>query len=142
MRTRYLSLMILLSMLLSTSVRAIVVIAAELPPYVIRTEQGQPSGIAVEILEEAARRMQEPLTIELMPLARAINEVQYRKDVLLIPPVRSAQREHLFYWITPLLDDEFVIVSDRRRSPAPLMVHDLLTRKVGSLRSHRLPNIC
>ncbi|MFB2866158.1 substrate-binding periplasmic protein [Aeromonas sp. MdU4] len=134
MRTFHLPLVTLLLLLVTTSAQAIVLVAAELPPYVIRTQQGTPSGIAIEIMKEAANRLGEPLTIELMPLARAITQTVHRKDVLLIPPVRSTQREHLFYWITPLLDDEFVIVTDRRVHPNPLKVKDLPSLKVGTLR--------
>lgn len=50
------------------------VIAAEIPPYVIRTYQGTPSGMAVEVQEDAARGLKEPLTIERMPLAH--NRIQ------------------------------------------------------------------
>ncbi len=50
------------------------VIAAEIPPYVIRTNQGAPSGMAVEVQEDATRCLKEPLTIERMPLAR--NRIQ------------------------------------------------------------------
>jgi polar amino acid transport system substrate-binding protein len=45
-----------------------------IPPYVIRTYQGAPSGMAVEVQEDAARGLKEPLTIERIPLAR--NRIQ------------------------------------------------------------------
>ena len=45
-----------------------------IPPYVIRTYQGTPSGMAVEVQEDAARGLKEPLTIERIPLAR--NRIQ------------------------------------------------------------------
>ena len=67
---------------------AVVVLAADVPPYVIRSQQGAPSGMAIEVLEEAARRLQEPLEIELMPLARALSQTRHRPDVLLLPPAR------------------------------------------------------
>ncbi|WP_323897650.1 substrate-binding periplasmic protein [Aeromonas allosaccharophila] len=119
---------------MNTGAQAIVLVAAELPPYVIRSSHGKPSGVAIEIMEEAARRLKEPLTIELMPLARALTQAIHRKDVLLIPPVRSTQREHLYYWVTPILDEEFVIVSDRNAHPTPLTLKDLPSLKVGTLR--------
>ncbi|WP_033138290.1 substrate-binding periplasmic protein [Aeromonas finlandensis] len=134
MRDLYLPFVTLLLLLVTTSTQAIVLVAAELPPYVIRTNQGNPSGMAIEIMEEAARRLGEPLTIELMPLARALTEVANRKDVMLVPPVRSSQRERLFYWIAPIMDEEFVIVSDRRFHPTPLKTSDLPSLKVGTLR--------
>ena len=134
MRALCLPFFTLLLLLVHTGAQAIVLVAADLPPYVIRTAHGKPGGIAIEIMEEAARRLKEPLTIELMPLARALTQTSHRKDVLLIPPVRSSQREHLYYWVTPILDEEFVIVSDRRFHPIPLRVKDLPALRVGTLR--------
>ncbi|EKP0308926.1 transporter substrate-binding domain-containing protein [Aeromonas veronii] len=134
MRTLCLPFFALLFLLVNTGAQAIVLVAAEIPPYVIRSQQGAPSGMAIEIMEEAARRLKEPLTIEVMPLARAITQATHRKDVLLIPPVRSTQREQLYYWVAPLLEDDFVIVSNRRFHPAPLKVTDLSPLQVGTLR--------
>ena len=114
MRALCLPFFALLLLLVNTGAQAIVLVAAELPPYVIRSSHGKPSGVAIEIMEEAARRLKEPLTIELMPLARALTQAIHRPDVLLIPPVRSTQREHLYYWVTPILDERFC---HRQRSP-------------------------
>jgi polar amino acid transport system substrate-binding protein len=134
MRALCLPLLTLLLMLVNTGVQAIVLVAADLPPYVIRSVHGKPSGIAIEIMEEAARRLGEPLTIELMPLPRALTQTIHRQDVLMIPPVRSSQREHLYQWVTPILDEQFLIVSDRRFQPAQLKSSDLRTLDVGVLR--------
>ncbi|MFQ2025287.1 substrate-binding periplasmic protein [Aeromonas veronii] len=134
MRALCLPFFALLLLLVNTGAQAIVLVAAELPPYVIRSQQGAPSGMAIEVMEEAARRLKEPLTIELMPLARALIEVTHRKDVLLIPPVRSSRREHLFYWVAPIIDEEFVIVSDRQFHPKALKSSDLKNLDVGVLR--------
>ena len=113
---------------------AVVVIAAEIPPYVIRSYQGAPSGMAIEVLEEAARRLKEPLTIELMPLARALSQTRHRQNVLLVPPVKSPQREPLFLWIAPLLEEAFVLVSHRQHHPAPLSVKALSGLTLGAMR--------
>lgn len=114
--------------------KAVVVIAAEIPPYVIRSYQGAPSGMAIEVLEEAARRLKEPLTIELMPLARALSQTRHRQDVLLVPPVRSPQREPQFLWIAPLLDEAFVLVSHRHYHPAPITSKELPGLTIGVMR--------
>ncbi|HEH9403960.1 TPA: transporter substrate-binding domain-containing protein [Aeromonas bestiarum] len=113
---------------------AVVVIAAEIPPYVIRSYQGAPSGMAIEVLEEAARRLKEPLTIELMPLARALSQTRHRQNVLLVPPVKSPQREPLFLWIAPLLDEAFVLISHRQHHPEPLSVKALPGLTIGVMR--------
>ncbi|MEG0007196.1 MAG: transporter substrate-binding domain-containing protein [Aeromonas sp.] len=113
---------------------AVTLIAAEVPPYVIRSQQGAPSGMAIEVLEEAARRLHEPLTIELMPLARALSQTRHRPDVLLLPPVKSPQRAAQFLWVTPLLEEAFVLVSHRDNHPAPLTRHELPTLALGVMR--------
>jgi len=117
---RLVTLLLLLSPLIvcAFSARAVVVVAADIPPYVIRAQQGAPSGMAIEVLEEAARRLGEPLEIELMPLARA----------------RNPQREPLFLWIAPLLEEAFVLVSHRRHHPAPLSMKTLPGLTVGVMR--------
>ncbi len=133
---RLVTLLLLLcpSLFTSLSARAVVVVAADIPPYVIRAQQGAPSGMAIEVLEEAARRLQEPLEIELMPLARALSQALYRPDVLLLPPARNPQREPQFLWIAPLLEEAFVLVSNRRHHPAPLSVQTLHGLTVGAMR--------
>ena len=120
--------------LTTESAHAVVVIAAEVPPFVIRSYQGAPSGMAIEVLEEAARRLDEPLTFELMPMARALIQTRHRPDVLLLPPVRSPQRESQFLWITPLLDEAFVLVSHRQHHPAPLTIEELPAQTIGVMR--------
>ncbi|WP_042012634.1 substrate-binding periplasmic protein [Aeromonas fluvialis] len=134
MRALCLPFFALLLLLVHTGAQAIVLVAAELPPYVIHTEQGAPSGMGIEIMEEAARRLGEPLTIELMPLPRALTQTIHRRDVLMIPTVRSSQREHLYQWVTPIIDEQFVIVSHRRFHPKPLQSSDLKSLDVGVLR--------
>ncbi|MGL5522672.1 MAG: substrate-binding periplasmic protein [Aeromonas veronii] len=115
------------SLLPAFHARAMLVVAAEIPPYVIRSHQGAPCGMAIEVLEEAARRLKEPLT-------RAISQTQHRQDVLLVPPVRNPQREPLFLWIAPLLDEAFVLVTHRQHHPQPLTTGELPSLTIGVMR--------
>lgn len=134
MRTLALLFLLGLPWLATDAAHAVTVIAAEVPPYVIATRQGAPSGMTIEVLEEAARRLHEPLTIELMPMARALLQTRHRPDVLLVPPVRSPQRDGQFLWIAPLLEEAFVLVSHRHYHPAPLTMAALSTGSLGVLR--------
>lgn len=134
-------LLCLLLVLFSPFVQAVTLLAGEVPPYVIRPQQGAPTGMAVEVIEEAARRLREPIQIELMPFARAIQEAQHRSRVLLLPPVRSPDREAMLQWIVPLLDEAFVLASDQHYHPAPLRLDEKSPLKIGVLRhslSHNL----
>ena len=69
-----------------------------------------------------------------MPLARALSQTRHRADVLLLPPARSPQREPLFLWIAPLLEEAFVLVSHRQYHPAPLSVKALSGLTLGAMR--------
>lgn len=69
-----------------------------------------------------------------MPLARALSQASHRPDVLLLPPARNPQREPLFLWIAPLLEEAFVLVSHRRHHPAPLSMKTLPGLTVGVMR--------
>lgn len=120
--------------LLAPCAGAVTIIAGEVPPYVIQSGQGAPSGMAIEVLEEAARRLHEPLHFELMPMARAIEQARYRPDVLLVPPVKSPQRAPRFLWITPLLDESFVLVTHRHHHPASVTVGELPSLTIGAMR--------
>ncbi|MBZ6064947.1 transporter substrate-binding domain-containing protein [Aeromonas schubertii] len=127
----------LIALLVSGSALAIEVLAAEVPPYAIKSQQGAPTGMAVEVLEEAARRLGEPLHIEVLPFARALSQARHRKDVLLLPPAWSEERASHFLWIVPLLEESFVLVTDRRHHPTPLTLVEARRRgdKIGVLRN-------
>lgn len=127
----------LLTLLLCGPANAIEVLAAEVPPYVIRAHQGAPTGMAVEVLEEAARRLDEPLQIEVLPFARALSQAQHRKDVLLLPPAWSEERAPHFLWIAPLLEESFVLLTDRGLRPERITLAEARRRgdKIGVLRN-------
>jgi len=141
MRIPVLLLLLCTALFAGAQAHAVVVLAAEIPPYVIRSNQGAPSGMAIEVLEEAARRLKEPLTVELMPLARALSQTRHRQDVLLLPPARTPQREPLFLWIAPLLDEAFVLVGHRQFHPAPLTVKTLPGLTIGVMRGSHGQNL-
>ena len=102
---RLVTLLLLLSPLIvcAFAARAVVVVAADIPPYVIRAQQGAPSGMAIEVLEEAARRLGEPLEIELMPLARALSQASHRPDLLLIVMSATLPSQRLERFLSPCL---------------------------------------
>nr|WP_319593422.1 hypothetical protein [Aeromonas schubertii] len=113
----------LLALLVSGSALAIEVLAAEVPPYAIKSQQGAPTGMAVEVLEEAARRLGEPLHIEVLPFARALSQARHRKDVLLLPPPGARSAPRTFSGLCPCSRSRScwspTAVTTRPRSPWP-----------------------
>ncbi|MGY3926468.1 substrate-binding periplasmic protein [Aeromonas simiae] len=129
-------LLLLLCLLHTSLAHAITLLAAEVPPFVIRPQQGAPTGMAIEVMEEAARRLHEPLTIELLPFPRALSQIHHRPDALLLPPAWSQVRAERLSWVAPLIEESFVLLTDRRYHPEPLTLKELDRQEVliGTLR--------
>ncbi|WP_457788940.1 substrate-binding periplasmic protein [Pseudomonas sp. PL-6] len=65
-------------------------------------EDGQPSGMAVAVVEELIRRTGESARIEVVPWTRGYHQVRRLPDTALFSTVRTAQREALFHWVGPI----------------------------------------
>jgi len=87
------------------------VVAASAQPLSIYTEnnppasyakEGEPAGMAVEIVREILNRLKQPDTIEIVPWARGYNMALSHADVALFSATRLPQRENLFHWVGPI----------------------------------------
>ena len=86
------------------------VVAAEFPPLTTNAG-GQPGGVVLEIVREAARRMGIALEFSFLPWQRAQLETQTRNDVLIIPFTRTPSREAQYQWVAPVLEFHTVLVT-------------------------------
>jgi len=68
-------------------------------------------GYAYAITRALAQRVGYTQPFEIMPWARALSIAEHDDNVLLIPTVRTPQRERSLQWIVPLLEDDYVLVS-------------------------------
>ena len=94
--------------------RALRLIGAETDYYCFRkTQPGQPGGFACDLLQEMARRVGHPDTLDLYPLARAIPIAAVSRNTLIAPVGRIAARETRFAWPIELFTEEFVVVTRR-----------------------------
>lgn len=64
--------------------------------------EGRPAGMAVTVVREILRRLNQPDTIEIVPWSRGYNMALTRKNVVLFSTTRLPQREDLFQWAGPL----------------------------------------
>jgi ABC-type amino acid transport substrate-binding protein len=83
-------------------------------PYKVYTENLIPfnykendtlKGLSVELIEELFRRVNEPLSIQVYPWARAYKSALTSKKTVLFSTARSGDREELFNWVGPLFCD-------------------------------------
>jgi polar amino acid transport system substrate-binding protein len=77
-------------------------LSEEFPP-INYSEQGQPRGLAVELVQEIQRRLGQQRAIELMPWARAFREAQAPQPTALFAMARTPGRERLFKWVGPIV---------------------------------------
>ena len=77
-------------------------LSEEFPPINF-TEAGQPSGLAVEIVQQVMLRLAQVVPIEFLPWARAYREAQGQEPVALFSAARIPEREKLFQWAGPIV---------------------------------------
>jgi len=70
-------------------------------------------GYAYAVTRAIAQRVGYTKVFEMMPWARARMITEHENNVLLVPVVRVPSREAHFQWLVPLLEDDFVLVSQK-----------------------------
>ena len=111
----YSLLMLLVTFSCATQAK-IKIITTVLQPYV--SDDGQ-SGISVDMTKELFKRANIDFELQLMPVARALQEVEKNKDQCVVPIERSQDRETKYKWISPILVTQTVFLS-RADSPIDL----------------------
>lgn len=82
----------------------------EAPPYQTADRDGKPSGIDVELMTEAAKRMPCTLDWELAPRARAFAMLQEGRVDMLIGVGRTSEREAFGVFSQPVRDGRNVLI--------------------------------
>lgn len=86
-------------------------------------------GYAYELTQAIAHRAGYTRDFERMPWARALSIAEAGPDVLLLSVVRTPARESHFQWLIPLLEDDYVLVSQQ-----PIDLETVSQRTIGVLR--------
>nr|WP_308417740.1 transporter substrate-binding domain-containing protein [Leeia oryzae] len=73
----------------------------EYPPMNF-TRNGKPAGLAVDVVQELARRIHVPVSIFVVPWARGFRLAQLQTNTGLFSTMRTEQRERIFKWVGPL----------------------------------------
>ena len=138
---------LLLSTLLLCAITAraeiVEVYALEAMPY-CGTEQGRPSGLAVEILQAASRHGAPEFRFRFdVPWLRAQEMIQRPGHELsaIIPFSRTAPRETQFRWLAELFLTQSRFYSYLRPAPLVSMDEAKAVKKIGVVRGHALINV-
>lgn len=76
----------------------------EYPPFNYRHE-GKITGISTELISEVLSDLNFAGTFEIVPWGRAQKFTQLRANTCFFSAVRTAEREHLYQWVGPLIKE-------------------------------------
>ena len=79
-------------------------VSGDIVPYAIA--EGPRHGFAVDIVVEMARRAGIGLTVQFLPWQRALAEAAHGSNTLIVPVVRTEEREASYNWIAPIVPGE------------------------------------
>lgn len=86
-------------------------------------------GYVYDVVRAMAKQIGYTKEFELMPWERARMIAENSNDVLIIPVVRTPKREERFLWLALLLEDDFVLVSQK-----PIEMAEVARRNICVLR--------
>ncbi|WP_240008777.1 substrate-binding periplasmic protein [Aquipseudomonas campi] len=89
------------SLCLAASAQPLHLYTEEYPPINF-TQNGQPTGLATEVVREIMRRTGQNAPINVVPWARGYQEALVRANTGLFVTMRTSEREPLFKWVGPL----------------------------------------
>ena len=80
------------------------------PPYVDEHASHQPTGLAVELIEHAFGRMDQPIAIEFLPFKRSLANLESGRIDALFPMRKTPERESRYdFALLPLLKQDIQI---------------------------------
>lgn len=80
----------------------VVILTEEWKPVSFAGEEGRPTGLAVEIVQEILRRLHTYDEIKIVPWARAYRMALEEPNVVVFPMTQTPEREQLFKMIGPI----------------------------------------
>ncbi len=101
-------------------------------------EDGQPSGLSVELLESIFRTAGVNRTaadVHVIPLTDAFAQAQKNSSTVVFSIVRNPQREPLYKWVGPFTKSSFVIYAAASRNVTIASAEDLNKYVIGAVSS-------
>ena len=107
-----------------------------LPPEQYEDEKGVPSGFSVEVVREIQRRTGDASPIRMAHWANAYADTLSKPNTVLFTIVRTPERERLFKWVGPLMEQRFMLAV---RADSQLVLHSLQDarrlKRIGTVKS-------
>ena len=103
----------------------------EVAPFAMY-EQGQATGLLVEVLDELFERANLSYQLQFVPLKRALITVKRQPNKCVLPVTRSQEREAQFQWVSPVAIYRFGFFSKPSQSYDLTTLIDAKPYRIGS----------
>lgn len=128
-----LSVVCVLSSAQAQSPEELIYMTEHFPPFNMR-ENGEATGITVDILEEIFQRLDVDAEIELLPWAQGYRRIQEEPKTVLFGMARTEAREELFQWVGPIMPFRTELVSLEEKDLSIEGYEDLHAYRIGTVR--------
>ncbi|MCR3970346.1 transporter substrate-binding domain-containing protein [Aeromonas veronii] len=89
----------------------------EYPPYNFSDPQGQPTGLAVDLLQMIWQHSGvPPQPVRILPWARGYYLLTQKPNVVLFSTARTQAREGLFKWVCPIGYSEYILLGRKAQN--------------------------
>lgn len=106
----------------------------EYPPFNFTNPDGEIDGVATRIVHELIERTGLDVEIRLLPWTRAYTEALNRPDTCVFSTTHTEERDALFQWVGPLVDNDWVIFTLPGSPIEANSLDDLHDLRVGGYR--------
>lgn len=132
MNDRWRAFLLAFTLLLSCAAGAapLRLLTTEVPPLAF-VKDGKPTGFCIDLVTAIQRRLGEVGPIEVLPWARAFHVASTARGAVLVCPKRTAEREHVFQWVGPVLNASTYLYAKAATPHAPHTLDD--ARKLPSV---------
>lgn len=108
------------------------ILSEEDPPCTLLGSDNKPTGYGVELVTEIQRRLGGKVSpVQIQPWARVYATVQKKPNVVAFTMSRTKEREQMFHWVGPVLEDDWVLVTRKADNIKVSSIEDM--RKLRSI---------
>jgi polar amino acid transport system substrate-binding protein len=107
------------------------VMTEDYPPFNMQGEDGKIIGLSTEVVEELFKRAEVEYKIALMPWKRAYEDTLSTPNTALYSTTRTPERETLFKWVGPLVNNNWVFFSNSTANISITSLEDAKQYSVG-----------
>ncbi|EEX34582.1 MULTISPECIES: substrate-binding periplasmic protein [Vibrio] len=90
---------------MSVAMPRVQLMTEEFPPFGFYDDQGQLTGVGVELVKGLLAEMELPISITVLPWSRALKQLDTQPNHALFCMARTPEREEHYWWVGPLLSD-------------------------------------